>query len=75
MSDALIGVMLTQGVILVLAVAGFVQRRNQAKAIQEVHLSVNSRLTELIKAVKISSHAEGRLEGMAEKKRDERKDI
>jgi hypothetical protein len=71
MSDALIGVMITQGVILILAVVGFLQRRSQAKAIQEVHLSVNSRLTELINAVKVSSHAEGRLEGMAEKKKGE----
>jgi hypothetical protein len=41
---------------------------NRAK-IQEVHLSVNSRLTELLKATKAASHAEGLAEGRESKEK------
>jgi hypothetical protein len=34
------------------------------KKIQEVHLTVNSRLDELIKTTKEKAHAEGRVEGI-----------
>ena len=45
------------------ALGALITSLRNASKIQEVHLSVNSRLTELINATKIASHAEGLAEG------------
>jgi hypothetical protein len=47
----------------VLAAASLLASLKNKKAIQEVHLSVNSRLTQLLEAVGKAAHAEGMAEG------------
>ena len=42
--------------------------KKNAQAIQEVHLSINSRMDQLLEASKAASNAEGREEGRAENK-------
>jgi hypothetical protein len=36
-------------------------------AIQDIHLSVNSRLSELLRVTAVAAHAEGHMEGQANK--------
>lgn len=43
--------------------------------LQELHISLNGRLTELLRTTKIASHAEGRAEGKAEGKAENRTEI
>lgn len=50
---------------LILGIVGPVIAAFLAAAIQGVHLSVNSRLTELIDVTAKASHAEGKLEGQS----------
>lgn len=44
------------------------QGRKRDKNIQEIHISLNSRLTQLTDLIAKSSHAEGMLEGKAEER-------
>ena len=41
------------------AVLAFIQSFNNSKKIKLVHVDINSRVTELVKAIKESSHASG----------------
>ena len=41
-------------------------------AIQEVHISLNSRLTELLTQIRASAHAEGKAEAMLEQAADKK---
>lgn len=43
-----------------------------ARAIEEVHITVNSRLTQLLNATGAAARSEGKAEGMAEGRSDER---
>jgi hypothetical protein len=50
-----------------LGILNFIQGRKNAKATQEVHLSINSRMTELLAATKGEATAQGREIGRNEK--------
>lgn len=50
------------------ALLSFFKSRNNATAIQEVHLSVNSRMDELLAASKGEARAEGHAAGLSEQK-------
>ena len=50
------------------ALLAFISSLLNRRKIQEVHLSVNSRLTELLEQTGKASHAEGLAQGLAEKK-------
>jgi hypothetical protein len=49
-------------------VGAFLASLKNRAAIQEVHLSLNSRLSELIEVAKTAAHAEGVAQGRAEEK-------
>ncbi len=51
----------------ILAGAALLASLRNKKAIQEIHLSVNSRLSQLIEAVGKAAHAEGMAEGQMNK--------
>lgn len=51
--------LVTQGVILITAAIGLIVSLRNRKAIQEVHLSVNSRLDQLVKLTEVAAFAEG----------------
>jgi hypothetical protein len=51
------------------AAAVWTSHKNTEK-IQEVHLSLNSRLTQLLIATRDSAHAAGKVEGQAKQKND-----
>jgi hypothetical protein len=57
-------ILATQGLTLLAALISFIQSSRNAKAIQEVHISLNSRLSELLKETEKSSHAAGLAEGI-----------
>jgi hypothetical protein len=69
-STGAIIILATQGFTLLTAIVSVFQAFRNKAAIQEVHLSVNSRLTELIRVTKAASHAEGKAEGVAQQKAD-----
>lgn len=50
---------IVQGLVLLAAVASAVTSALNRRKIQEVHLLINSRLTELVKASMAQAHAEG----------------
>lgn len=52
----------------VAALAAWRSSRRNAEAIQRVHIDINSRMTELLKASKAESKAEGREQGREEGK-------
>lgn len=52
----------------VVALLAYLQGRKNRSAIQEVHVSLNSRLTELLRQTSIAQRAEGKAEGLAESK-------
>jgi len=54
-------------VTLILTTTILVMTYLNSKNIREVHLSINSRMDELLKATRISSHAEGVTEGKLNK--------
>jgi hypothetical protein len=56
-------ILATQGFTLLAALIAFIQSVKNSTAIREVHLSLNSRLTELIQATKVAAHAAGKAEG------------
>jgi len=53
---------------LLTALVSFALSVKNGKAIQEVHLTLNSRLSELLKVTAAASHAVGKEEGMAQQK-------
>ena len=67
--DAIV-ILLTQVVILVTALFGFLHAFSKVK---ELHISLNSRLDQLLKAVAATSHAEGLAEGLSEGRAESRR--
>jgi hypothetical protein len=63
-------VLLTQLLTFLTALFAFLKSSQNSNAIQEVHLSLNSRLNELVESTRIASHAAGRAEGLAERKKE-----
>jgi hypothetical protein len=51
------------------ATAAVVSSLLNRKKIDEVHLSINSRMSELLKEKGIAAHAQGREEGLAEREK------
>jgi hypothetical protein len=49
-------------------VLGAVRSFFNGRGIQEMHLSMNSRLTQLLEATRAQAHSEGRAEGVAAEK-------
>jgi hypothetical protein len=62
MSEGAIVIIVTQVITLVLAVIGFL---HSARAIQDVHVSLNSRLSQLLLETEKASHAAGMAEATA----------
>jgi hypothetical protein len=65
----------TQGFTLLGAIATFVMALRSKKvadenkrAVQELTINVDGRLSQFMELIKVSSHAEGKLEGVAEEK-------
>jgi hypothetical protein len=56
-----------QALTLMSAIRAFIQLRKNSTAIQEIHLTLNSRLSELLNITEKSAHAAGKLEGLADK--------
>jgi|HubBroStandDraft_5_1064220.scaffolds.fasta_scaffold1040828_1 hypothetical protein len=51
------------------AIGAIISSWLNGRKIQEVHVGINSRLTELLRLKGIASHAEGKQEGIAESKK------
>jgi len=60
-------ILITQVITLLTAGLSFWASRKNKAAIQEVHVSINSRMDELLKLTATASHAEGVVEGEAKK--------
>lgn len=60
-------VLVTSSLTLVTAFISLVLGIKNKKAIQEVHVSLNSRLTQLLQKTEESAHAAGKAEGKIEK--------
>jgi hypothetical protein len=52
----------------IIAVLSWLSSRRNGKSIQEIHVAINSRLTELLAATKGEATATGHAAGMAEQK-------
>jgi len=67
MTDAVTVALIGAGVTIV----GYLDRRGQKKLeakVMEVHIMINSRLSELLKVTSAAEHARGKLEGAQEEK-------
>ena len=60
--------LITSVITLITALVGVVKGFQNASKIQEVHLSINSRMDQLLAASKAESHLEGKAQGIQEQK-------